>query len=95
MTPLSSRVTVHMASSLDGYVARADGRVDWLETTDEFADGATLEPSAVAAFLQSIDCYVMGAKRGAARQWRSATSQSRHATDAGVRSDAPNTLWRS
>ena len=62
MTTSRSRVTVHMAASLDGYVARADGRVDWLETTDEFAAGATLEPSAVAAFLQSIDCYVMGAR---------------------------------
>ena len=62
MSTSRSRVTVHMAASLDGYVARADGRVDWLETTDEFAAGATLEPSAVAAFLETIDCYVMGAR---------------------------------
>src|SRR5579872_3154413 len=32
-----SRVTIHMAASLDGFIARKDGRVDWLETADEFA----------------------------------------------------------
>lgn len=26
-----SRVTLHMAASLDGFIARKDGRVDWLE----------------------------------------------------------------
>ena len=51
-----------MAASLDGFVARRDGRVDWLETSDEFADGATMEPEFVAAFLKSIDCYVMGSR---------------------------------
>jgi riboflavin biosynthesis pyrimidine reductase len=25
-----SRVTVHMAASLDGFIARKDGQVDWL-----------------------------------------------------------------
>ncbi len=34
-----SRVTIHMAASLDGFVARKDGRVDWMETSDDFADG--------------------------------------------------------
>jgi len=57
-----SRVTIHMAASLDGFIARQDGRVDWLETSDEFAGGATMDPAFVAAFLQSIDCYVMGSK---------------------------------
>jgi dihydrofolate reductase len=57
-----SRVTVHMAASLDGFIARADGGVDWLETADEFAAGETMEPQAVAAFLATIDCYVMGSR---------------------------------
>jgi dihydrofolate reductase len=30
-----SRVTIHMAASLDGFIARKDGGVDWLETSDE------------------------------------------------------------
>jgi len=57
-----SRVTIHMAASLDGFIARKDGRVDWLETADEFAGGATLAPDFVEAFLKSIDCYVMGSR---------------------------------
>ena len=28
-----------MAASLDGFITRKDGRVDWLETLDEFAAG--------------------------------------------------------
>jgi dihydrofolate reductase len=51
-----------MAASLDGFVARRDGRVDWLETADEFAGGETMAPEWVAAFLKSIDCYVMGSR---------------------------------
>jgi dihydrofolate reductase len=57
-----SRVTIHMAASLDGFIARKDGRVEWLETTDEFVGGETLDPAFVNAFLKSIDCYVMGSR---------------------------------
>ena len=51
-----------MAASLDGFIARRDGRVDWLETSDEFAGGSTMDPGFVEAFLQTIDCYVMGSR---------------------------------
>ncbi len=57
-----SRLTVHMAASLDGFIARKDGRVDWMETADEFAGGDTMDPEFVAAFLKTIDCYVMGSR---------------------------------
>jgi dihydrofolate reductase len=57
-----SRVTIHMAASLDGFIARKDGSVDWLETSDEFAGGEILEPGFVEAFLKTIDCYVMGSR---------------------------------
>jgi dihydrofolate reductase len=57
-----SRVTIHMAASLDGFIARKDGGVDWLETSDEFMGGETLDPAFVEAFLKSIDCYVMGSR---------------------------------
>src|SRR4051812_1044145 len=56
------RVTIHMAASLDGFIARKDGRVDWMETSDEFAGGETMDPEFVEAFLKSIDCYVMGSR---------------------------------
>lgn len=62
MAQADSRVTIHMAASLDGFIARRDGRVDWLETSDEFPDGVTLESGVVEAFLQAIDCYVMGSR---------------------------------
>ena len=57
-----SRITIHMAASLDGFIARTDGRVDWLETSDEFAGGATMDPAFIEAFLKTIDCYVMGSR---------------------------------
>lgn len=60
MSTGEARVTIHMAASLDGYIARADGRVDWMETTDEFEHGEVLDPEYVRTFLGSIDCYVMG-----------------------------------
>src|SRR5258708_15067729 len=62
MANTDSRVTIHMAASLDGFIARKDGSVDWLETSDEFADGSTMDPEFVQAFLKTIDCYVMGSR---------------------------------
>ena len=62
MTGSDSRVTIHMAASLDGFIARKDGSVDWLETSDEFAAGETLDPETAQAFLRTIDCYVMGSR---------------------------------
>ena len=62
MAKLDSRVTIHMAASLDGFIARRNGSVDWLETADEFAGGETLDPELVEKFLETIDCYVMGSR---------------------------------
>ena len=56
------RVTIHMAASLDGFIARRDGSVDWLETSDTFEGGDTMTPEYVAEFLSTIDCYVMGSR---------------------------------
>ena len=60
MASPESCVTIHMVASLDGFIARKDGRVDWLETSDDFAGGETMSREAVEAFLTTIDCYVMG-----------------------------------
>ena len=59
MATSDSRVTIHMVASLDGFIARKDGSVDWMETSDEFADGDTMGQEFVEAFLKTIDCYVI------------------------------------
>lgn len=62
MENTKSRVTIHMAASLDGFIARTDGSVDWLETSDKFDGGDTMAPEFVEEFLKTIDCYVMGSR---------------------------------
>ena len=62
MANTKSRVTIHMVASLDGFIARKDGSVEWLEASDEFAGGETMDPGSVEAFLKTIDCYVMGSR---------------------------------
>ena len=62
MATAGSKVTIHMAASLDGFIARTDGGVDWMETADTFEGGETLDPEYVRDFLKSIDCYVMGSR---------------------------------
>ena len=51
-----------MAASLDGFIARRDGRVDWLETSDEYPAGVVMDDASVEKFLETIDCYVMGSR---------------------------------
>ena len=62
MAITDSQVTIHMVASLDGFVARQNGSVDWMETSDEFAGGETMDPGFIEAFLETIDCYVMGSR---------------------------------
>ena len=51
-----------MVASLDGFIARRDGSVDWLETSDTFEGGTALTQDMVEGFLQAIGCYVMGSR---------------------------------
>ena len=54
--PISeSHVTIHMAASLDGFIARKDGRVDWMETDDEFVGGETMNPEFIAVGDGTLD----------------------------------------
>jgi dihydrofolate reductase len=62
MESAKSRVTIHMAASLDGFIARKAGSVDWLETSDNFEGGDTMAPESIEEFLRTIDCYVMGSR---------------------------------
>lgn len=51
-----------MVSSLDGFIAKEDGNVNWLTSTDHYEKGITLSEEEVEAFIKNIDCYVMGSK---------------------------------
>jgi len=62
MADHDSHVTIHMAASLDGFIARKDGRVDWLETIRRVRRRGDHGPRIREAFLKTIDCYVMGSR---------------------------------
>src|ERR1700743_1865812 len=60
MESKNSRITIHMGASLDGFIARPDGSVDWMETQDEFLGGETMEAGFGEAFLKTISVQRMG-----------------------------------
>jgi dihydrofolate reductase len=60
MTPGTFHITIHMVASLDGMIAKKDNSISWFETTDVYEKGVTGQDA--AEFLQTIDCYVMGAR---------------------------------
>ncbi len=62
MTTKQSKVTIHMVSSLDGFIAEKDQDISWMESTDTYEDGITLTEEFVTEFLKSIDCYIIGSK---------------------------------
>ena len=49
-----------MVASLDGFIARKDNSVSWFDTSAPYEKGVTGQDP--TAFLQTIDCYVMGAR---------------------------------
>ncbi len=62
MSSETSKVTIHMVSSLDGFIAKRDGSVSWLQSNDTYENGITLTNEDIEAYLEKIDCYVMGSK---------------------------------
>lgn len=65
------KVSVYIATSLDGFIARLDGSLDWLPGADPNADGSEeshiessgeTEDLGWGAFFGSVDCLVMGRK---------------------------------
>ena len=51
-----------MVCSLDGYIAKNDGSVDWMLSKDSYDEGVTLTEKDISDFLASVDCYVMGSR---------------------------------
>lgn len=57
---MAIRASVFIATSLDGFIARRDGALDWLPGADALADPA--EDFGYGAFMASVDTLVMGRK---------------------------------
>jgi dihydrofolate reductase len=58
-----SRVTLHVVASLDGFIARKDNTVSWLDSPGSvYAAGVSISQQEAAAFVKTIDCYVLGSR---------------------------------
>ena len=62
MTKEVFKLTIHMVSSLDGFIAKKDNSVSWFETSDTYEKGASVSEQDAEEFLKKIDCYVMGSR---------------------------------
>lgn len=51
-----------MVASLDGFIAKKDGDISWLDTKDYYDQGVTITSEDIEEFLNAIDCYVMGSR---------------------------------
>ena len=54
------KITIHMVSSLDGYIAKKDNSISWFETSDKYEKGVSGQDP--EEFLKTIDCYIMGSR---------------------------------
>ena len=59
MKACRSTVTLHMVSSLDGFIAKNDNSVSWLNSSGDVYEKGVPEESA-EEFLKTIDCFVLG-----------------------------------
>ena len=54
-------VTLHVVSSLDGFIAKKDNSVSWLDSSGSvYEAGVSISEEEIATFLKTIDCYVLG-----------------------------------
>ena len=53
-------VTLHVVSSLDGFIARTDNSVSWLEAGEEYEKGVS--EGTVGEGVETIDCFVLGSR---------------------------------
>jgi dihydrofolate reductase len=58
--PTEFTITIHMVSSLDGFIAKKDGDVSWFESTSPYDKG--VDPQNTEAFMKTIDCFIMGSR---------------------------------
>jgi dihydrofolate reductase len=57
---MRSTVTLHVVSSLDGFIAKRDNSISWMDSPgDVYERGVTDDGAEV---VESIDCYVLGSR---------------------------------
>lgn len=57
------RCSVYIATSVDGFIAKKDGSVDWLHTAgNPEADMGVQADMGFAKYMASVDCLIMGRK---------------------------------
>ena len=54
-------VTLHMVASLDGFIARKDNSVSWLDGYEDVYEAGVSEESG-SEIVKTIDCYVLGSR---------------------------------
>jgi dihydrofolate reductase len=57
---MRSNITLHLVSSLDGFIAKKDNTISWMDSSDVYEKGITGDDG--SEVLQSIDCYVLGSR---------------------------------
>src|ERR1700753_3391185 len=57
-----SKITLHVVSSLDGFIARKDNSVSWMDVKSVYEAGVSISPEEAATFVKAIDCYVLGSR---------------------------------
>ena len=54
------KVSVFIATSVDGYIARTDGELDWLDAAQETVPAG--EDCGYQSLMQTVDALIMGRK---------------------------------
>jgi len=60
---MRSTITLHVVSSLDGFIAKKDNSISWMDSPgDVYEAGASISEEEAANFVEAIDCYVLGSR---------------------------------
>jgi dihydrofolate reductase len=57
---MRSTVTLHVVSSLDGFIAKKDNSISWMESSGDVYERGVIDDG--VEVIQSIDCYVLGSR---------------------------------
>jgi dihydrofolate reductase len=57
---MRSTVTLHVVSSLDGFIAKKDNSVSWMDSSGDVYEAGVTDDG--AEVIESIDCYVLGSR---------------------------------